>query len=205
MMRFLITQSLLASYGRLFDVDDEYRAEADGEFLLTLSRESRPTTEAQQKGIDFEAAVYALAEFGVRPEDQFLPGASMIAEIIRGAQKQVRVERELELDGRTFLVYGIADAVRAGEIFDIKFSTRSLASADFYGKYLHSPQHSAYFHAMPGAYRFTYLVSDGRDIYKEIYTAAETPPSEEYIRPMIRYLEDTGLIGIYETHWRARE
>lgn len=204
-MRYLITQSLLASYGRIFDVEDDFRDEAEGDFLLTLAREPRPTTEAQQKGIDFEAAVYALAEHGIKPEDRFLPGASMVAQIIRGAPKQVRLERDLELDGRTFLVYGIADAIRAGVIYDIKFSTRSLASSDFYGKYLHSPQHSAYFYAAPGAYRFEYLVSDGRDLYRETYRAAETPRIEEYIRPMMRYLEDRGLIGIYETEWRTKE
>lgn len=203
--RTLITQSLLSSYAYIFDVAEEFRESVEEDFLRTLNREKSEPSEAMKRGIDFEGAVYALAEHGIAPEDKrTAQGVAKVAARIKGAQTQVKLSRPITVEGHDFLVYGIADAVRAGEIFDVKFSTKSLGSADFYGKYLHSPQHPAYFYCLPQAYRFTYLVSDGVDVYEETYTPT-WGLLEGYISYLMAYLKEADLWELYCEKWEARE
>ncbi len=118
--------------------------------------------------------------------------------------KSPGAKQPTEVHATKITVYGIADAVRAGEIFDVKFSTKSLGSADFYGKYLHSPQHPAYFYCLPQAYRFTYLVSDGVDVYEETYTPT-WDLLEGYISYLMAYLKEADLWQLYCEKWEARE
>ena len=201
----LITQSLLSSYAYIFDVDDDFRESAEEDFLRALNRERGETTKAQQAGIDFEGDVYALAEHGIAPSNaKTMTGVYKVAARISGAQTQVKLSRPITVGGHDFLVYGIADAVRAGEIFDVKFSTKSLGSSDFYGKYLHSPQHPAYFYCLPQAFRFTYLISDGVDLYEETYTP-EWGLLEGYISYLMDYLKEADLWDLYCEKWRARD
>ena len=61
--RFLITQSLLSSYGWIFKTDNGYE-----DFLKTLHRKKSRQTQAMLDGLQFENLVTAYCE-GNPPED----------------------------------------------------------------------------------------------------------------------------------------
>lgn len=205
MPRYLITQSLVSSWAYMFDCMEGNEEEAEQEFLSALRREPREATDAMRNGIDFENAVYAEAagarwDTGGRWEN----GIKAVATRIRGAQVQVRASRPLTVDGTEYLVYGILDALRAGTIFDVKFSSKSLSGFDAYGKYLNSPQHPFYFHLVPEALDFKYLLSDGADIYVETYLREQTRAAEDVISEFIRSITDMGLLSLYQEKWVAK-
>lgn len=108
--------------------------------------------------------------------------------------------RDMVIDGIPFLLYGRLDVLKAGEIYDIKFSHSYRP-----GKYLDSPQHPMYFACCPEVERFTYLVSNGRDLYREIYTRNETPEIETIVKPFVQYLEFSELDELYAEKWKARD
>lgn len=205
MARYLMTQSLISSWAYMFDCFEGGEEDARQEFLKTLRREPRETTEAQRKGISFENAVYAEAAGLYRePIEGWEQGIKALAEIIRGAQVQVRVSRPLEVDGTEFLVYGILDALKAGIIYDVKFSTKALGSYDAYGKYLNSPQHPFYFYLVPEAQAFQYLLCDGEDCYIEIYRREQARSAAEIVSEFIRSITDMGLLDTYMEKWGAK-
>lgn len=192
--KYLITQSLLSDYAYVFQGEDGY----DG-FLKTLHREKKPQTAAMLDGIRFENLVTACAE-GCPPEPghKWERAVQEVAQDCRGGQFQVKLSREIRVEGLTLVCYGILDNLNAGHILDIKFS-RTYAP----GKYLDSPQHPMYFYLCPEARDFTYLVSDGSWVYRERYTPDGAPPVEHLIAPFLRWLARNGLIRDYMTYWKA--
>lgn len=223
-MRYLITQSLLGSWGYLFSCMEEYHDQAYEDFLTTLRREKKETTPEMQNGIDFENLVYEIAEGLYQPElelgdpvramgdtvitqkysyHKWYNGAKAVATVIKGAQVQVKASRELTVAGMDFLVYGILDALKAGSIYDVKFLNKSFGSAELAGKYLESPQHHAYFYLIPEAVDFTYLVSDGQDLYTERYTPDMCKPFPDIVSQFIASITSMGLLDVYKEHWQA--
>lgn len=202
MARYLITQTLLSAWNYAMSCSESCAETAYQEFINTLNRVPKETTPEMQNGIDFENEVYKEAAGKARtPHPNWENGIVTVARKIKGAQVQVKVQRELVIGKQTLLVYGILDALQAGVIFDVKFSNRGFGSTELAGKYLDSPQHSAYFYAVPEAHRFEYLVSDGDDLYTEVYTPAITRPFEEIVTQFLAFLEDTGLMPIYKEKW----
>lgn len=204
MPRYLITQSLVSSWAYMFDCCEGCEDDARQEFLQTLRRKPKESNKAMQKGIAFENAVYAeAAGLPRKPISKWERGIKAVAGIIRGAQVQVRASRLLEADGTEFLVYGILDALRAGTIYDVKFSTKALGKYDAYGKYLNSPQHPFYFYLVPEAQEFQYLLSDGDDYYIETYRREQTRSAAEIVSEFIRSITDMGLLSLYKEKWLA--
>lgn len=203
MARYLITQSLLSSWLYQFTAEDYEGARED--FLRTLCREPGEQTEAMRNGIEFENNVYSVVHSQSRaPHPSWESGIQLVATELRGSQTQVRVSRELERGGDTFLVYGILDALRAGVIYDVKFSNRSFGSVELAGKYLGSPQHPAYFYCVPEAYEFRYLVSDGSDLYIETYHPSECESIGAIIDEFAYTLREENLLDLYRQYWVAR-
>lgn len=223
-MRYLMTQSLIASWQWLFKARDafpfeEEKAEAaeekaEADFLRVLRRERGEPSPAMLAGREFEALCYAIADGRFRPgrnaesgEPMFpptYPGALQVARIINGGVWQTKLSKEIRVGGRNFLLYGVLDAVKAGVIYDIKYKTRPLGSVDLPALYADSPQHPMYFRLLPEATRFEYLVSDGELLYTEAYERGDTPPIETAIGDFMGYLERANLTGVYERHWAAR-
>lgn len=202
--QYLITQSLLNAWNYTFECADEYADEARKDLFRMLKREPSETTEAMQNGIDFENEVYAEAAHTARaPHPAWESGIRKVAQIIEGAPVQVKASRELDVAGMSFLVYGVLDALKLGTIYDVKFSSKPLSSYDAYGKYLFSAQHPTYFYLVPEANEFTYLVSDGSDLYIESYTRNRTRFIGDIIENFVEYLDDTGLLRLYMQHWQA--
>lgn len=196
--RYLITQSLLSAWLWQYKAFDPEAAQRD--FMKTLRREPTKPNAAMLSGIQFENMVTAFLQ-GCPPEDghKWETGIRLVAEEIQGAQLQVPAYRDTLVDGVPFLLYGRMDALLAGTIFDIKFSTTYEV-----GKYLDSPQHPMYFACCPEARRFTYLISNGRELCRETYTPTETAPVETTIRQFMGYLEDMRLVDLYTQKWKAR-
>ena len=197
-MTYLITQTLLSSWLYTFKAED-----AEESFLKTLNREQTEPSEAMLLGREFEDDVYSRANGGLYLHDEWRDGIEQVAKIVRGAPFQVRLSRPIEVDGTKFLVYGILDALKAGVIYDVKFTTTKLGSKDIYGKYLDSPQHPAYMFLEPSAREFQYLVSDGDDVYIEKYTREQTPEIGHIIRDFVRDMKLRGLYDIYTDKWGA--
>lgn len=204
--RYQITQSLLSSYAYQFECREECREDARESFLSSLRREESETTEAMQNGINFENIVYSLANGRPVPmNDDFkkwVNGADQISKIITGAQIQVRLSREIEVDGMTFVIVGVLDALKAGIIYDVKFKNKSFNSIDVYGDYYDSPQHSAYFYLCPEAYAFKYLVSDGESLYIETCCPEDTAFIGDIIENFINGIKASGDFETYKEHWK---
>lgn len=197
--RFLMTQSLLSSW--LYQYKAKEQEKAHEEFLKTLRREHIPENQAMQDGIQFENMVTAYCDGANPPEGhKWEKGVKAVGNVVKGSQFQVALYRDTVIEGLSFLLYGRLDALKAGTIYDIKHS-----HAYRVGKYLDSPQHPMYFALCPEAREFVYLVSDGQDLYREIYRREETQPVGSLILNFIRYLEQSHLEEIFIKKWKARD
>lgn len=205
MSRYLMTHSLLSSWlyamkGNPYE-DSTTERDAFAEFMAVLRREPTPTTEAMQKGIDFEDLVTAIVngnQEAMYGNDKWFDAAYEVAEIVRGGVLQFRAKKEIVVSGITFLLYGRLDALKAGVVYDIKFS----GSYDK-GKYVDSTQHPTYLELIPQAKEFTYLISNGSTVWKETYRRDETADIAEVISDFVAWLEANGLMDTYKEHWLA--
>ena len=204
MERFLITQSLISSWGYALTCVEECRETAYVDFLNTLNRIPTPPTPLMQNGIAFEKEVYREAGGVARtPHPEWENGIKAVAGILRSAPVQVKAHREMTVGGMDLLVYGILDALKAGTIYDVKFSNQKFHTAELAGKFLDSAQHPAYFYLVPEANEFIYLVSDGDDLYTERYTRRETRPFAEIAAEFLGFLDEAGLMKTYREKWAA--
>lgn len=174
MPKFLITPSLYSSYVYYAETDfsvygdsaDEWAKKAYEDWLNCLNKVQTPTTEAQQRGIDFENAVHALSsgepektEFADDKEEAEYATAREIAAKVKGGMWQEVLKKET----KDYLLYGRADVILRNHIYDIK-----RVSQYEVGKYQKSIQHLLYLECA-GLDNFEYLVSDGRNVYAEYY------------------------------------
>lgn len=205
MARYLMTHSLLSSW--LYAMKDSpfedatSERDAFGEFLQVLRREPTPTTEAMQKGIDFEDLVTAIVRNdaeGMRRNPDWYDAANQIAQIVRGGSLQHRARKVMEISGMMFVIYGRLDALKAGTIYDVKFS----GSYDR-GKYFDSTQHPMYFELVPEANDFVYLISNGKEVYREHYRRDEAADITVTIGSFVSWLTANGLLETYKQHWQA--
>lgn len=197
--KLLITQSLLGAWLYQYQAFDQESAHKD--FLRVLRREKSKPTQAILDGIQFENMVTACCEGSPPPEDhKWGQAVRAIADRVQGAQFQVVAQRTAVVEDIPFLLYGRLDALKAGVIYDIKFS-RSYQV----GKYLDSPQHPMYFALVPEAQRFEYLVFTGSDVCVEKYDREDTPDIRSTIRDFMKYLEASKLDKLYCQKWEARQ
>lgn len=205
MARYLMTHSLLASW--LYAMKEDPYADATTErdpykeFLDVLNRVPTPTTEAMQNGIDFEEMVTSIAngaEWQTDKENKWYDAAANVANIVRGGQFQYKAKRTVTVGGIEFLIYGRLDVLKAGTIYDIKF-TKNYDR----GKYFSSTQHPLYLKLIPEAREFTYLISNGTDVWTETYTPTETRSIFPVISDFTDWLVDHDLWKIYAEKWEA--
>ena len=197
-----ITKTLLESWRYCFSCYEGYEDEAYADFLKTLRREPSETTEAVMNGLTFEDRCYRAAEGKtIRSDAKWREGALKVADIIRGAQVQVPISRPIEVDGQSFLLKGVLDALKAGVIYDVKFLTKSLGSADVYGKWLNCTQHPAYFYLVPEAREFQYVGSDGEDVYVETYQRGQSPYIGDIIHDFLEFVKGEGLMDVFAERW----
>jgi hypothetical protein len=193
--------------------------DAYAEFLKTLRREPTEQTEAMKNGIIFEDLVTAILEnkqtFGFTveifegeelphdplaiTEHKWYEAALTVANKIRGGVLQYKAYKTIDIAGTTVFLYGRLDALRAGTIYDIKFS-KSYER----GKYFSSTQHPTYFEVVPEAKQFQYLVSNGADVWTETYSREDSQDIKIIISDFFSWLSAQGLMELYKEKWLAR-
>lgn len=193
--RYLITQSLLSSWLWSYKLETGY-----DDFLKTLRREPIQQNKAMLEGIRFENVLNATlkgAEIGI--DHEWYKPIMELYPTLAGAQQQVRLSRDLTVNGVTFVCYGVLDFLKAGTVFDTKYSkTYSV------GKYLDSPQAPMYLFLVPEAREFQYKICDGKYIYTETYRPDEVEPIERTIKNFMGFLDKMNLVETYTTAWRSK-
>ncbi len=176
-MSYLITASLLNAWRYL--LESEYGTMED--FLHVLHRLPTEKSEAMAKGDAFE-----------RWAKDNLPE-------LQGAAYQVALsERRGD-----FLFYGRLDFIRAGVVYDTKFTSKYEV-----GKYLNNPQTAMYLELVPEASRMEYIISnstEGETIWRERYARREVRPIMNTVIDFRDWLSENGLLDTYQEKWRARE
>ena len=203
MDRFMITHSLLSSWqyamkGNPYE-DATTERDAYSEFLSTLRREPSETTEAMQNGIEFEDLVTYALSGPIDDDDPWYAGASQIASELKGATLQFKAKKTVEISGMQILLYGRLDALHAGAITDIKFSKKYER-----GKYFDSTQHPMYLELVPEADTFTYVISNGTQVWHETYRRDETRSILPIVATFLDWLRSVGLMDVYKEHWLAK-
>ncbi len=199
---YLLTHSLLSSW--LYAMKDspyeDATTERDSyqEFLQALRREPGEQTEAMRNGIEFEDLVTAIATGEADTEHKWYEAACKVASIVKGGWFQYKAKKEMTVSGEKILLYGRLDVLKAGEVIDIKFSKGYER-----GKYIDSTQHPTYLELIPEAGQFTYLVSNGSEVWTETYRRDETPDITTIIESFLEYLKGNGLWDVYVSHWTA--
>lgn len=125
------------------------------------------TTEAQQKGIDFEDEVIRLAKgdesilLGRTPEYR-----NCLVEITSRLPSYFTAQKKVQRQHKDILFYGFCDVVGAGRVIDIKTSSQGYS----YGKFLKSHQ-NLYLWAMEkyGYTTMEYIQTNFRNVYLESY------------------------------------
>ena len=187
--RLRITQSLLSAWEYSFKTESGY-----DDFISALNREKKQPTKQMLDGIRFENCLNNMLKgAGVPWDHEWFAVLNEMANELDGAQQQVTLFSEIEVDGQPFLLHGVLDYLREGHIWDCKFSKRY-----HFNKYLNSPQTSMYLALVPEAFDFTYIMSDGNYVYRERYPREIVPPIEIEIRNFMEYLKKHELFQIFE-------
>ena len=185
----LLTQTLINSWLYLYQVNDgEYYEKAYQDFLKTLKRIPLEDNEIFARGREFETQVIN----GEYKE---------IYDIIKGGSYQVSKKKELVVDNLDFTVYGIADFIKNGVIYD----TKRVNNYELQ-KYQYSSQHLIYLYLFDDCYEFTYLIVDNTDTtYEETYKRNDlTITIENLIHNFISFLKENNLFNIYLENWKGK-
>ena len=196
---YKMTHSLLESWRRATDPDAD--ESAFGDFLDALERKRKPTTQAMQAGIDFENRIMHFCKNEMQDADltgEEIRAIYQFGNRLKNAQLQVREEKEIKVCGREILLVGVADALKAGILSDIKRVQRYE-----YGKYQFSTQHPMYMELFPEALRFDYLIFDGKYCYMEQYRRGDFEPIHGTIKAFLEYLEGAELMETYKKNWEV--
>ena len=190
-----ITKTLLDSWLWSFKRDDGYE-----DFLRTLNREKSPPTTAMLLGQQYENVLNSVLNGEQIPEDHEWkkPIQEMSIELWR-SQQQVTLFKEIEVDGQALLLHGVLDYLRAGRIWDCKFTKNYHLNKYHWSG---TSQTSMYLALVPEAYDFTYIISDGKWVYWERYPREIVPPIDNYIKNFMKFLKQHGLWKVYEEKWR---
>jgi len=198
---YLMTPSLLNSW--IYAIESEKGTVED--FLQTLNRVPTPSNEYIEKGFMFEKWC----------EENYIP--NLLGLDVQGGIFQYAAKKIITVDETQFLLYGRMDCLKAGTIYDFKYT----GSYDC-GKYYDSPQTSAYFELVPEAREMVYVVTEGAGhggneefeagnnasslaIFTETYRRDEAKPIAVYIREFMNWLELQNYAGIYKERWEALE
>lgn len=202
MARYLMTHSLLSSwlYAMSENPYEDMTTERDpmAEFMQTLRREPTEQTDAMAKGIAFEDLVTDIVNGTAYTGHRWFDAAARVAKRVEGGCLQFKAKREIEVGGLRLLLYGRLDCLKAGEVIDIKFS-----SSYERGKYFDSTQPPVYLELIPEARQFTYIVSNGSEVWSETYLREETPSIEPVIKDFLAWLASRDLLDLYKEKWKA--
>lgn len=193
--RIRLTKTLLDAWLWVFQKDDGW-----DDFLRTLNREKTPPTEAMLNGVQFENCVNSVLDGAeIDADHKWYKGITDTAKYLQGSQKQVVLFREIEVDGEPFLMHGVLDFLRAGVIYDTKFTKNYHLN-----KYLSTSQTPAYLYLAPEASRMEYVICDGTWMYREVYPREIVQPLEPIIRQFVSFCRKYNLYGTLAEKWKVQ-
>ncbi len=223
MDRYLMTHSLMYSwlYAMKENPYEDLTSKRDplAEFISTLYKEKTPPNAAMINGITFENLVTdildkavefdycemnkktkEIRQFHIQTVDhKWYNAAAKVSQIVGGGVLQYKESKTIEVGGLTLVLYGRLDCLKSGEIYDIKFS-----EGYDRGKYLDSTQHPTYLELVPEAQGFTYIVSNGSEVWTERYRRDETPAIIPTISDFLDWLRTMGFMDTYKEKWLAK-
>ncbi len=191
-----VTQSLLSSWQGVFKYESGWK-----DFLTTLNREKKQPTQAMLDGIRYENCLNSVLN-GERidTDHEWYVPITLMAEELDGAVQQVTLFKEITVaEDQPVLLHGVLDYLREGHIWDSKFSKRYALN-----KYLNSPQTAMYLELVPEAFDFTYIITDGKYVYRERYPRDIVPKIHITINQFYDYLKQHGLWNTYVENWSVR-
>lgn len=193
-----ITKTLLDSWLWSYKRDDGWE-----DFLSTLNRERKPPTKAMLEGTRFENVLNNVLNGEKISEDHewYSVIDEMSIELFRTRQ-QVVLFQDCVVEGQPFLLHGVLDYLKAGRIWDCKFSKTYHLNKYFW---TNTAQTSMYLALVPEAREFTYIISDGKWVYRERYPREIVPPIENYIKNFTKFLKQHGLWEVYAEKWSVQE
>ena len=149
-------------------------------------------------GIKFENVLNSVLNGEQIPDDhEWKFPITEMAQELSGSQQQVSIFKDIYVDGQPILLHGVLDYLHAGHIYDCKYS-----KTYHLNKYLTSPQTPMYLALVPEAKDFTYIISDGKWVYRERYPRDIVPPIEIEIREFLTYCKQHELYEILVQKWR---
>jgi hypothetical protein len=195
MSKYLLTQSLLSSYDWIFKKEDGL-----DDFMKTLNREPVQPTYDMLNGNPFENMVTAYSQGAdIDPSHKWARGVRQVGDIVKGGMFQISLSKTAVIRNVEFVLYGRLDVLKAGIIYDIKFSQRYE-----YGKFLDNPQHPMYLELCPNADKFTYLVSGGDEMFTETCRREDIEPISREIEGFMSYMDEQGLTDMYCRLWESK-
>lgn len=189
-----VTKSLLDSWLYSYRKEDGYE-----DFLRTLNREKTPPTQAMLDGTAYENMLNnVLNGEPIYMENEYYDVLIEMAYELQGSQQQVVLFKDVDISGQPTLLHGVLDYLIAGHIYDCKFS-----KTYHLNKYLweYTTQTGMYLALVPEAFDFTYIITDGKYVYRERYPRDIVPPVEYQINQFYKFLKSHGLWEIFETKW----
>jgi hypothetical protein len=196
MQKLRVTKSLLDSWLWSFKRDNGYE-----DFLKTLNREPLKPTEAMLLGVQYENVLNnVLNGVPLPPDHEWRNPIIEMATELAGAQQQVNLYADsgITYNGVPILLHGVLDYLKAGHIYDCKF-TKNYHLNKYYWE--DTTQTAMYLALVPEAFDFTYIISDGKYVYRERYPRDIVPPIQPTITQFLAYLEKQNLIEIFERKW----
>lgn len=189
-----VTKSLLDAWLYSFKVEDGW-----DKFLLTLNRQKTPPTEAMLDGTRYENCLNRVLDGEVIPEDhEWYSVITEMAKELHNSQQQVTLFRDTVVGDQPILLHGVLDYLREGHIWDCKYSKRYQLNKYFWE---YTSQTSMYLALVPEARDFTYIVSDGKYVYRERYPREIVPPIEPTIKNFIEFCDKQNLRKTLEEKW----
>ena len=195
-----ISPSMLDSHHWYMNSDFSTREE----YLNRLNKIYTPPNERMQMGIDFEHYVCNYPKMkGTREgrgAEEYDLCASQCYDKIKGGVFQQKIRKVIEFSGEQILITGVPDVIIRNEVIDIKF----VKSYDI-GKYEYSAQWRTYLW-MTGLESFTYLISNGKDVWEEYYSNSSNVEVElkSLIGKFLLSLEnDFEAKDAYYRNWRS--
>lgn len=213
MSSYLITPSLLNSWGRIFTCINEVKEsekdtisledkrlekqiQARQDFINTLNRIETPSNKAIERGIKYEDLTYK--------------GLTLASPLVEGGSFQIVGKKLMNISGLDLLLYGRLDALKGGRIYDIK----CLSSRYYPGKYLYSYQHDFYMTLFPSVKEFNYLIYEtspndeeferGKLHVETYYNNLSEEKTINTIKVFLSWLKTNNLLDIYLTKWRTK-
>ena len=197
--RFLITQSLLSAWRWSLILETGYE-----DFLKTLRKEPIQQNKAMRDGIHFENVLNAVLNGAeIEPTHEWYKPIMELYPTLYGSQQQASPSCEMVIDGVRFVLYGKLDFLKAGVIYDTKYSPRYPNKGNA-NNYIDSPQHPFYFALVPEAREFQYKICDGKYIYTETYRPDEVEPIENTIKHFMDFLDKMDLVSVFYENWKSK-